>query len=105
MANPTSNLENLVRLLKADGGMAWPADDKCSCSACRLKRQIDVELDRLAAETPARQCSRCDGAIVEPNPNFCPHCAAAFGGRFHVKTREEPNAHNPAETLVHGNTP
>jgi len=66
----TSNLENLVRLLKADGGMAWPADDKCSCSACRLKRQIDVELDRLAAETSAPVTyPRCRCGRFEWGPN------------------------------------
>jgi len=58
-----TNLESLVRKLKADGGMAWAGDD-CTCTRCALLREIGAELDRLATE-PA--CSH-------PADSICPTC-------------------------------
>jgi hypothetical protein len=47
-----SNLESLVRKLKADGGMAW-ASSSCQCTRCALMREIDAELERPVHETTA----------------------------------------------------
>jgi hypothetical protein len=43
-----------------------------------------------ATETGARICGRCSGIVLDPDPNFCVHCGAAFGGRFHVKASVNP---------------
>jgi hypothetical protein len=68
----------------------------CSEICCPLKDPLHFHHDGCPsccqAEDAGRpalmtapQCSSCQKPVTEPDPNYCPHCAVAFGGRFHLR--------------------
>jgi hypothetical protein len=55
------------------------------CPAC------DEVMVKPSDETPGRQCSHCKSRVVEQDPDFCPYCAVAFGGRYQLEPAEKTN--------------
>lgn len=85
-----SNLESLVRLLKADGGMSW-ASTSCTCSRCRLMREIDVELERFAGETARKP----DGYLIQYGDRV-----SAYAGSLDSNVFENLKADGIAHTVT-----
>jgi hypothetical protein len=48
-------------------------------------------------ETPGRQCSHCKSRVVEQDPDFCPYCAVAFGGRYQLEPAEKASGISPID--------
>lgn len=87
---PTSNQDlsrdEAVQLAaRAEAGVTWPRPGSFASERSAFMAGVRFALARVPDETKAGKCSSCDRSIVDPDPSYCPHCGAAFGGRFHVQ--------------------